>query len=63
MTKYKFMITQTNEYEVFIEAPTVFDAIEEYNQLMTDDFGEPVSSRLDYEVINMQEITLVDEGE
>ena len=51
MNKYKFYITQTNEYEVVIEAPTVFAAIEEYNELLTDDFGEPVASRLDYEVV------------
>lgn len=50
MKKYKFEITQTNTYEVTIEAEDEEQALAEYNSLIVEDFGAPVDSRLEYEI-------------
>lgn len=54
MATYKFLITQTNEFEVTIEADNEDLALAEYNEMLTDDFGEPVNSCLDYEVVEVK---------
>lgn len=52
MSTYTFEITQTNQFEVNIQANSEEEAIAQYNEMMTEDFGEPVSSRLDTQVVS-----------
>ena len=51
MSTYTFEIVQTNHFEVEIEAESEELAIAKYEKMMTEDFGEPISSRLDTQVI------------
>lgn len=48
--KFKFIIEQINEYEVFIEAESETQAIEFFDEDYTiEEFGEPISSRIEWE--------------
>ncbi len=51
MSTYTFEIVQTNHFEVEIEAENEDLAIAQYDEMMTEDFGEPISSRLDTQVV------------
>lgn len=51
MSTYTFEIVQTNHFEVEIEAESEELALAEYKEMMTEDFGEPISSRLDTTVV------------
>jgi hypothetical protein len=48
--RYQFYITQTNDYEVIIEADNEEEAIKIFDDYIVDDFGEPVTSRIDWQV-------------
>ena len=48
MGKYKFNITQTFEYEVFIEADSLEEAEKEFDEYISDDFGEPTSGKTEW---------------
>lgn len=52
ITKYVFNVVQTNSWEVEIEAETENDAINQFNDYLVEDFGEPHNSVLDWEVFN-----------
>ena len=47
----RFEITQTNHFEVEIEAESEELAMAEYKEMLVEDFGEPISSRLDTTVV------------
>lgn len=49
--KYTFYITQTNEFEVTIEADSEEAADKIFDDYIVDDFGEPVASKIDYHII------------
>lgn len=51
MSTYTFEIVQTNHFEVEIEAESEELALAEYMEMLVEDFGEPVSSRLDAQVV------------
>lgn len=54
MSKYSFDIVQTNRYEVIIEADSEEQALEFFGDYITDDFGDPYDSHLEY-VVNFYE--------
>lgn len=51
MKKFKYYITQTNEFEVTIDAEDYHAAKLIFDEMVTEDFGDAESSVLKYEVV------------
>lgn len=48
MKKFLMKVKQTNHFEVVIEAATQEEAAGIFSDYITDDFGDPVNSLLEY---------------
>lgn len=55
MRRYSFEIQQTITYEVVINAATLEDAEAQFDALIVDDFGQPTSSVIEYEIMELTE--------
>jgi hypothetical protein len=56
MPQYKFYITQTNHFELLIQAKSEEEAITFFNEdYITEDFGNPVNSDIRWDVFDVSD--------